>query len=196
MFPLFLVLLLLVVDPCISWVSSNDRGRASNIEMLPLWLATACLAQYCCILNKLGSMLLRVTPVTGTTITTSSKFSHATFNTHLGTKKRYALNSFNTKATTTWTQRTFLALSSGTHANPNAFFPTETTHTLLSFSDIFREKNWCHLPPGSRYIDVGAQLAHDPSGIGNAHTLHCNALHGSFSRRDTSTSPLPLWMLW
>lgn len=104
--------------------------------------------------DKSGYMLLRVTPVTSTTITTSSKFSHATFNTHLGTKKRYALNSFNTKATTTWTRRTSLALSHR-HAEGTS-------------------KTWCHLRARSRYIDVGTQLAHDPSGIGNAHTLHCN----------------------
>ena len=90
--------------------------------------------------DKSGYMLLRVTPVTSTTITTSSKFSHATFNTHLGTKKRYALNSFNTKATTTWTRRTSLALSHRhasslrqAHAQIPALFSTEMTHTLTAF---------------------------------------------------------------
>ena len=144
--------------------------------------------------DKSGYMLLRGTPVTSTTITTSSKFSHATFNTHLGTK-RYALNSFNTKATTTWTRRTSLALSHRhasslhqAHAQIPALFSTEMTHTLLSFSDIFRGGYFKELMPSA-----GKKPLHrrwHPVGSWPQWNRQCPYLasQGTFSRSDTKCS--------
>ena len=189
------MLLLLAVDPCVSGYQATLGTEKVTLRCFHFhWQQH--FPHNTAASDKSGYMLLRVTPVTSTTITTSSKFStpHSTRilerrrGTHwiasIPKPLRPELEEH------LWLLATGMLLRCARHTHKSQrFFPQKwRIHWLLSFSDIFRGGYFKELMPSA-----GKKPLHrrwHPVGSWPQWNRQCPYLasQGTFSRSDTKCS--------